>query len=174
LRSLSTAAGSVALREIRPADARGLTEFYATLSDGVALFFEPFPSMDAGVADQIIGKHLAGREAHYVVETTDGGIVGHCFLWGMDIDEPEIGIGLAEPYQNQGLGQTMMGTLIDRARSAMKPSVRLTVFVENARARHVYEKLGFAETGRRDVVRGARFGGRRMTLIEMRRPLAET
>jgi len=60
-----------------------------------------------------------------------------------------------------------MQGLISHAHAAAKPSVRLTVFVENERGRHLYARLGFAERGRREVVRSDRFAGRRMILIEM-------
>lgn len=51
-----------------------------------------------------------------------------------------------EPYRDQGLGQTAMQALFAYCRSLGLAKIRLHVFAHNARAHHVYEKLGFQAT----------------------------
>lgn len=59
-----------------------------------------------------------------------------------------IGIMIHRDYQNQGVGSALMKTLLDVADNwLMLVRVELTVFTDNARAIHLYEKLGFEKEG---------------------------
>jgi len=60
----------------------------------------------------------------------------------------ELGIGIRSGYRDMGIGTEMMKTLIEEARKAGLKVLVLHVFATNERARHVYEKIGFKETGR--------------------------
>jgi len=52
-------------------------------------------------------------------------------------------------HQGQGLAATLMGHLINHASEKNNHEMFLEVRESNAPARHVYEKLGFNEIGRR-------------------------
>jgi putative acetyltransferase len=59
-----------------------------------------------------------------------------------------MGITIAQTYRNQGIGKRMMQTAIDWCRK--QPNVvrlELSVFDNNPRAMHVYEKMGFVHEG---------------------------
>lgn len=59
-----------------------------------------------------------------------------------------IGIMIDKDYQNQGIGTALMDTLIDVAdKWLMLIRIELTVFEDNARAIHLYEKFGFEREG---------------------------
>jgi RimJ/RimL family protein N-acetyltransferase len=60
----------------------------------------------------------------------------------------EIGIAIKAGYRDVGIGTEMLGTLISHAREIGLKMFRLSVFSSNPRAKHVYEKVGFRETGR--------------------------
>ena len=56
----------------------------------------------------------------------------------------EIGIKICEPaYQEQGLGRVILSLLISRLFSAGYAKIVLDTNLNNTRAQHVYEKLGF-------------------------------
>jgi len=58
------------------------------------------------------------------------------------------GIMVHTDYQNKGVGTELMNALIDIADNwLMLVRIELTVFADNARAIHMYEKLGFKKEG---------------------------
>ena len=60
----------------------------------------------------------------------------------------EIGIALFLKYTNFGLGRLMLTRLIEKIKESGFEQAELQVNSENARARHLYESLGFVECGR--------------------------
>jgi len=59
-----------------------------------------------------------------------------------------LGIAIKAGYRNMGIGTEMMKTLIEESRKMGLKVLVLEVFASNKRARHVYEKVGFKESGR--------------------------
>jgi len=59
-----------------------------------------------------------------------------------------LGIAIKAGYRNMGIGTEMMKTLIEASRKMELKVLILEVFASNKRARHVYEKVGFKESGR--------------------------
>ena len=60
----------------------------------------------------------------------------------------EIGIAIRAGYRDVGIGTEMLGALIAHGREIGLRVIKLSVFSTNPRAKHVYEKVGFRETGR--------------------------
>jgi len=58
-----------------------------------------------------------------------------------------IGIAIKDGFRNVEIGTRMMETLIEQARAMGLTVLTLSVFANNARAIHVYEKVGFTQTG---------------------------
>lgn len=59
-----------------------------------------------------------------------------------------IGLMVHRDYQDQGVGSALMATLLDVADNwLMLVRVELTVFTDNERAIHLYEKFGFEKEG---------------------------
>ncbi|MCA1594643.1 MAG: GNAT family N-acetyltransferase, partial [Acidobacteria bacterium] len=81
-------------------------------------------------------------DAEYDVILLDGGTAGR--LWvGRDEEEIRLlDIALLPEAQRQGVGAALVGALIEEARVSGK-RLRHTVFVSNADARRLYERLGF-------------------------------
>lgn len=64
----------------------------------------------------------------------------------------EIGLSLAAKYRDERIGTELMKALIDEARAQRLRLLTISCFVNNPRALHVYEKLGFKQAG---VIPGA-------------------
>ena len=58
-----------------------------------------------------------------------------------------LGMSVIQKYTSMGLGTFMMQTALDQARENGFEQVELGVFSDNARARHLYTKMGFKEYG---------------------------
>ena len=58
------------------------------------------------------------------------------------------GLGVHADYWNQGVGSALMSAILDLADNWLNLTrVELEVYVDNAAAIHLYEKLGFAIEG---------------------------
>ncbi|HEX9261156.1 MAG TPA: GNAT family N-acetyltransferase [Candidatus Bathyarchaeia archaeon] len=60
----------------------------------------------------------------------------------------EIGIIVRNGYRNLGIGSEIMNTLLEQAATFGLRTVTVNVFATNKRAMHLYEKVGFVQTGR--------------------------
>ena len=93
-------------------------------------------------------SHLGPNDHHFVAVLEDGTVIG---ATGLHLESnPRMrhvgGVGLMvhADYQNMGVGTALLKTLLDLADNwLMLKRVELTVFADNERAIHLYEKLGF-------------------------------
>ena len=96
-------------------------------------------------------KNASPNEA-MIMCIVDGRVVGNCeisFYKGMKTrHRANIGIALISDFWNQGIGTRMFQEMIRLAESREGVMQLELEFVEgNARARHLYEKMGFRITG---------------------------
>ena len=95
---------------------------------------------------------LEKDETIYVIAEVDGRVVGNSELsrktTGRDRHVGTIGIAIRDGFREIGIGTEMIKTLIDQAKSRGLKVLTLSTFANNERAHHVYQKLGFADTGR--------------------------
>jgi RimJ/RimL family protein N-acetyltransferase len=59
-----------------------------------------------------------------------------------------LGIVIGNGYRDLRIGTEIMKSLIEQARAVGLKLLTLSVYATNERARHVYQRLGFVETGR--------------------------
>jgi len=78
-----------------------------------------------------------------------GEIVGYGIVSYVVGEAELLNICINPKHQGQGLAATLMGHLINHASEKNNHEMFLEVRESNAPARHVYEKLGFNEIGRR-------------------------
>lgn len=85
------------------------------------------------------------------VSEQDGVVMGYAVLMhGVD-DAELLDIGIALPYQRQGLGRGLLKEMLSLARELGKQRVVLEVRASNIPAIALYRSMGFAEIGlRRD------------------------
>jgi RimJ/RimL family protein N-acetyltransferase len=66
-------------------------------------------------------------------------------------------MGLLEPYRGRGIGERLIRSAIEAARTAGIERIELSVYGRNARAMALYRKVGFALEGTR--IRGKKLDG---------------
>jgi RimJ/RimL family protein N-acetyltransferase len=95
---------------------------------------------------------LEKDEVFYLVAEVDGKVVANSGIGtrrgGYDRHVGVVGIAIREGFRDVGIGTEMMRTFIKRARFMGLKVLTLSVFESNKRAIHVYESVGFVQTGR--------------------------
>ena len=89
-------------------------------------------------------------EIFYLVAEVDAKVVASSYihmLGGYDKHVGVIGIVIMKGFRNLGIGTQMMHTLVEEARKRNLKVLTLCAFASNERAMHVYQKIGFAQTG---------------------------
>jgi ribosomal protein S18 acetylase RimI-like enzyme len=96
-------------------------------------------------------SRLERNETFYLVAEVGGKVVaiseidkrsGHQKHVGM------MGIAVKSGFRDLGIGTEMMKTLVNQAQKAGLKVLTLSAFASNKRAIHIYEKVGFVQTGR--------------------------
>lgn len=110
---------------------------------------------EAGFADEVWRSRLETAATFFAVDGL-GVFVGS--VTGID-DRHEpggrevVGMWVAPEHRGQGVGEALLAAVVAWAVAQASPSVALWVADGNDRARRLYERLGFRETGQRDVIR---------------------
>ncbi len=94
---------------------------------------------------------LEKGEGYSLVAEADGRVVGTCGLkkkksWWSHVGE--VGVGIKEEYRGIGIGTAMLRRLLAQADEMDLRILVLKLFSTNKVAYHLYEGLGFKETGR--------------------------
>jgi len=96
-------------------------------------------------------SRLERNETFYLVAEVDGKVVaiseidkrsGHQKHVGM------MGIAVRRGFRDLGIGTEMTKTLVNQAQKMGLKVLTLSAFASNKRAIHIYEKVGFVQTGR--------------------------
>ena len=101
-----------------------------------------------------LGKKLASiekGEEFLLVAEAEGRVIGISGLtkkkgWWSHVGE--VGVMIKKAYRNAGIGTEMLETVLAQAKDMDLKILSLRLFSTNKIACHVYEKLGFRETGR--------------------------
>lgn len=87
--------------------------------------------------------------AHYLVVEADGKVVGYAGMW-IILDEAHVtNIAMLPEYRGLGLGEKLVSTLMEQARSLGAVCMTLEVRKSNAGAQRFYGRLGFIPRGLR-------------------------
>jgi RimJ/RimL family protein N-acetyltransferase len=93
---------------------------------------------------------LEKSEISFMVAEVEGRVIASSDLTlhtGYESHVGSIGIVVKQGYRDAGIGTEIMLTQIDLAKKMKLEMLTLTVFRSNKRAIHVYEKVGFVQTG---------------------------
>lgn len=138
--------GDLILRPLAAGDAPALSRFYQSLSGTTTHFFEPFRDKSIAAMQTVANRSANGEDIAFIVVEPQGGVIAHAWFGPVGAEAPHLGIGIADAWQERGLGKRLLALLIDAARTrAGRRAIGLTVMKTNARALHLYRKLGFLE-----------------------------
>lgn len=93
---------------------------------------------------------LKKDELFFLVADVGGKIVASSDIHILSGDEKHVGvlgIVVRSSFRDMGIGTEMIRTLVEQAMAFGLKVLTLQVFATNKRAVHVYEKLGFVQTG---------------------------
>jgi RimJ/RimL family protein N-acetyltransferase len=96
-------------------------------------------------------SRLEKDELFFLVAEVDGKVVASSEIdrrSGYEEHVGVIGIAIKSDFRDLGIGTEMMKALIKQARKWGLKVLTLTAFASNNRAIHVYERVGFVQTGR--------------------------
>jgi RimJ/RimL family protein N-acetyltransferase len=155
VRSFSAENGRrVVLRVPRLEDVDDLLEIINSLVDeGAEISInEKVTSRDAEIdwLSRVLADLERGEEFFMVAEV-DGRVVASSNLErsrGYAKHVGVIGIVIKKGFRDLGIGTVMMQALVEQARAMGLKVLTLSAFATNERAIHVYEKVGFVQTGR--------------------------
>ena len=89
------------------------------------------------------------RLAQYIVARVGGEVVAYAGMWMM-VDEAHVTTFAVDPrWRRQRIGERLLLTLLDLARSRRAREATLEVRLSNLAARRLYEKYGFRPVGLR-------------------------
>lgn len=158
---------AVLLRPLQAADAEALARLFVSLTPATTRFYGPHP-FDRATALRLCAEIAqdAGTRRYVALLPADRAnaeIIGYMILTrhihpddqarhhhALDLEHcAALAPCVADAYQNQGLGLQMARYVLDRGRDQGLRQVILMggVQARNARARHVYARLGFREVG---------------------------
>lgn len=137
---------------LRPAERRDIPLFVAWLSDArttehLALRSPIGQAMEEHWFEDQLEHHGRDRWFFVICRLVDDRPVGSIDLNDVDATNGGAGLGIAigDPLDtSQGYGSDAMATLLDFGFGQLRlVRIWLDVYADNARARHVYERLGF-------------------------------
>ncbi len=113
------------------------------------------PGLLASRPDEITDALMAGRirnAARFIVAEADGVVCGHAMLDPMSLAATahvlHLTIVVHEGARRRGIGQRLLGDLLDWSRATGVVKIELRVRATNTAAIALYRKLGFVEEGR--------------------------
>lgn len=135
---------------LRPATGEDAPLLGTWWRDGAVMEHAGFPD-GLDITDEEIAAQLATGPAHRLMLEADGVPLGEAAWYDRGGGTAEIGIKLCvAARRGQGLGTRYLRLLLEHLLGPLGfARVVLTTGADNARARHVYEKLGFRLTALR-------------------------
>jgi [ribosomal protein S18]-alanine N-acetyltransferase len=127
----------------------------------------PFPWSHGNFVDSLVAGHAA-----QVLRAADGTLAAYSVAMRGVQEMHLLNLTVAPPWQRRGLACALLDTLVALCRQEHHEALWLEVRVSNQRARDVYARYGFTETGLRRGYYPAP-GGQREDACVMRLPIVE-
>ncbi|WP_236683060.1 GNAT family N-acetyltransferase [Demequina globuliformis] len=105
------------------------------------------------LATQLAESDRTGLSTWVIERRSAPGFIGYCGLrvGGMNPDEPELVFEVARAWQGRGYATESARAILDAARATGRSKVWASVWDWNARSFRVLAKLGFTDSGQRDL-----------------------
>lgn len=155
------------IRPIESGDARGL--YAIRIMPGVRENLLSTPAEKYDSCASYVSRMTSDPNEHCFVAVTDDGAGGELVIGQAALSVScrnrtrhcgSLGLLVHADYQNSGVGTALMSAALDIADNwLMLARTELTVFCDNERAIHLYEKLGFQKEGvrRASAIRGGKY-----------------
>lgn len=133
------------LRQLQAGDAPALLAFYNGLSPASIRTFRPLREKTTlAVCAELVeaNQHNSGQRLDWVAWHANA-IVGWVFVYKLDSAQPELGLGIADAFQGQGLGRALLDQMVQIAAQRAVGTVYLIVVNDNQRAIQLYRSRGF-------------------------------
>lgn len=133
------------LRQLQADDAPALLAFYNSLSAATIHTFRPLRDKTTlAVCQDIVQANVALPASRFDLAAWQGDqMIGWAFLEQLTSAEPQLGIGVADAWQGQGIGRALMNGLLAKARQLPLATIALIVVLDNQRAVQLYQSCGF-------------------------------
>lgn len=133
------------LGQLQDGDASALLAFYNGLSAATIQTFRPLRAKTTlAVCQAIVQTNTAIPASRFDLAAWQGAqMIGWAFLEQLTSAEPQLGIGVADAWQGQGIGRALMNSLLVEARYARLAVIYLIVVHDNQRAIQLYQSCGF-------------------------------
>lgn len=129
--------GDICIRQAKDTDAKQLTEWW---NDGTVMEHAGFPNGLGTTEEEVMAKM---RNGIFVIEES-GRPIGECNFRSVREGTAEIGIKICRAdCQNRGVGRIVLSMLIRWLFDEGIAKIVLDTNLNNKRAQHVYESLGF-------------------------------
>ncbi len=100
-------------------------------------------------SERAIASELQNEYSLWLVEEREGVAVAYAGSQSCPPEADVMNIAVAPDYRRQGIGEGLMAALMDALRARGMESLTLEVRASNSPAIALYDRLGFAEVGRR-------------------------
>jgi RimJ/RimL family protein N-acetyltransferase len=145
-------------REAREADAQAMLDYLCELTTEpdlpILMSHERARSFTLESEEELVRQHHNRSNAHWLLALDGRRIIGMVQMIGGGREESahcvRLGISVAQDWRSRGVGRELMTRAVEWGRLADGVSrIELEVFSDNARAIHLYERMGFVEEGLR-------------------------
>ncbi len=100
-------------------------------------------------SERSIASELQNEYSLWLVEERDGVAVAYVGSQSCPSEADVMNVAVAPEFRRQGIGERLMVALMDALRAKGMESLTLEVRASNSPAISLYDRLGFAEVGRR-------------------------
>lgn len=145
----------VLLRSPEREDAQAMLD-YMRITSGETHFMARYPeecTADVQREYDLLNRIIPHPKDFWIVAILSGELVGGCSVMAVNNHiktrhRSSLGISILQKACDSGLGTAMIEAALRQAKENGFAQIELGVFEDNARALHVYKKLGFQEQGR--------------------------
>lgn len=137
----------VVVRSATPEDLDAVIDLRRSVAEEGVWIGAEAPIDEAGDREKHRQTVDDGVRATLLVAEVDGAIAGSLFVGASIEGIFDVGMNVAEAHRGRGIGRALIEAGIDWARAAGAHKLTLQHWPWNARARRLYERVGFVEEG---------------------------
>lgn len=132
------------IRPLKESDKEMVQSFFDNMSERSASFF----NVNHGNEKRTMEFFINGKKDHrFFIATDEKEVIALSFIWDINTSIPWFGIAVADRYQGQGIGKSLISFVFEELKNAGFGGLFLRTSAENISAQKLYEKCGFERIG---------------------------